>query len=42
VIPASIFNQILIFKFSIAITTLLENRSQINQTLIYFFQPDLA
>jgi hypothetical protein len=28
--------------FSIAITTLLENHSQINQTLILFFQPDLA
>jgi hypothetical protein len=28
--------------FSIAITTLLENRSQINQTLIENFQPDLA
>jgi hypothetical protein len=28
--------------FSIAIMTLLENRSQINQTLIYFFQSNLA
>jgi hypothetical protein len=30
------------FKFSIAITIAIKNRSQINQTLIYFFQPDLA
>jgi hypothetical protein len=29
-------------NFSIAITTLRENRSQINRTLIYFFQPDPA
>jgi len=28
--------------FSIAITTLPENRSQINQTLIQIFQPDLV